>query len=75
MNILELVAAAQSAEPNMKVAMKHRYTLLRGKRVYIFPASGCSEHKAREYTEPYQPMSEVEWNRAVMDGTAYGTGQ
>lgn len=35
------------------------------------PKTGWNAQAVSKYDEPYQPMSAVEWNSAVMNGIAY----
>ena len=66
----EVGARAQTRLPTSNTKRYPRYASFLEKSVYILPARGWLAHMATMKEAPYQPMSRVESNSAVMTGTA-----
>lgn len=70
-NVAEDGAKPLIIEPISKTNIERRYDHLTLKRVKTRPKTGWKAHAVRRYDEPYQPMSAVDLNSAVIKGMAY----
>jgi hypothetical protein len=70
MNMLDVTAAPQISDPTWKINAKAKKVGLIGKMEMILPLMGCRAEMVNMYAAPYQPISEVEWKRLVIEGIA-----
>jgi hypothetical protein len=63
---LELGAAAHKIDPTSKIAREAIKPHLILNPAYIFPNINWEQHDVNKYAEPYQPISESEWNSDVI---------